>query len=414
LKKQPEITVYGANWCTDCRRTKKYLGEQRIHYIWRNIEDENESGKRAYDYVLKANEKVYGKPKRKIPVVEIKEGRKSEVMIEPSNIDLANRLGLATKVSKKFYDTIIIGAGPAGLTASIYLARDGYEVLVIEASTIGGQAYITNRLDNFPGFPEGISGDEFCDNLKRQAKRFGVEILVPQEVKTINPCHEKGSFDACTFKEVRTNSGDTYLSKAILIATGSKYRELVVPGSEALMGTSIHYCATCDGPFYKGKDIIIIGGGNSAFEEALWLKTLVNKITIIYRREAPTASPLLQEKIEKIEGIDLWLNTEVVEVKGETSLENVVLHHNDRNETKEYSPDGIFVFIGLQPNTKFLKDIIDLDSQGFVITQDGSKTSIKGIYSAGDCRKGSSKQAVTAAGEGAASALMIREYLKTL
>jgi thioredoxin reductase (NADPH) len=414
LKKQPEITVYGANWCTDCRRTKKYLGEQRTHYIWRNIEDEDELGKDAYNFVLKANEKIYGKPKRKIPIVSIKENNKTELLVEPSNIELANRLGLATKVSKQFYDTIIIGAGPAGLTAAIYLARDGYEVLVIEASTIGGQAYITNRLDNFPGFPDGISGEEFCDNLRKQVKRFGVEILIPQEVKVIKSCHEQGNFDACTFREVTTNSGEKYLSKAILVSTGSKYRELVVPGSESLMGTSIHYCATCDGPFYKGKDIFIIGGGNSAFEEALWLKTLVNKITIIYRRDAPTASPLLQEKIEQTEGIDLWLNTDVVEIKGDTVLEKVVLKHNNTNKMKEYSPDGIFVFIGLQPNTSFLKDIIHLDSQDFVITQDGSKTSVKGIYAAGDCRKGSSKQAVTAAGEGAASALMIREYLKTL
>ncbi|OLS22687.1 MAG: Thioredoxin reductase [Candidatus Heimdallarchaeota archaeon LC_3] len=412
--KQPEITVYGSNWCSDCRRAKKYLGEQRIHYTWRNIEDEDELGQKAYNFVLKANEKVYGKPKRKIPVIEIKEKEKTELMIEPSNIELAKRLGLATKVSKKFYDAVIIGAGPAGLSAAIYLARDGYEVLVIESSTIGGQAYITNRLDNYPGFPDGITGEQFAKNLHKQAKRFGVELLVPQEVKSIGPCHEKGNFDTCTFKEIITNSGESYLGKSILIATGSKYRELVVPGTEALMGTSIHYCATCDGPFYKGKEIFIIGGGNSAFEEALWLKNMAEKVTIIYRRDEPSASPVLQEKIEQTDGIDLWLSTEVIELKGETKLESILLNHKDKNEKKEYTPDGIFVFIGLQPNTKFLQGIINLDKQNFIVTENGSKTSVKGIYAAGDCRKGSSKQAITAAGEGAASALLIREYLKTV
>ncbi len=406
------INVYGANWCSDCRRTKKYLGEQQIHYNWFDIEKESPEGKKSYNFVLTANEKVSGKPKRKIPVVEIIEGSTTELIIEPSNLELAERLGIASKVTKDFFHAIIVGAGPAGLTAAIYLARDGYDVLVIEQSTIGGKSFITNKLANFPGFPEGITGAKFAENIKRQAKRFGVEILVPDKVVNISRCHLQGSFADCTFKVVKTQGGKEFTCLVVLVATGSQYRQLVVPGSENLLAISLHYCATCDGFFYKGNNIFVIGGGNSAFEESLFLKNkFVNHVTILIRGNRPKASSVLQEKVNDTKGIDIWLNCEIKELIGENKLEKVIVIHKDTGEEKEYHPDGIFVFIGLLPNTKFLENI-ELDSGNFVITDNELQSSAPGIYAAGDCRKGSVKQAITSAGEGATAALMMRHYLE--
>lgn len=414
---QPKITLYGANWCSDCRRAKKYLGEQRIHYTWRDIEGETPESQESYEFVLSANEKIFGKPKRKIPVIEFEEAEKKSLLIEPSNVELAKHLGLATEAVKSFYDTIIIGAGPAGLTAALYLARDGYDVLVIEKSTIGGQAYITNVLDNYPGFPEGITGEQYASNLRKQVERFGTELLFPYEVNYIGPCHdskEGGSWERCTYIKIGTTDGKELLCKTILIATGSKYRELVVPGSDTLTGTNIHYCATCDGAFYKNKSLFIIGGGNSAFEEALYLREkFAKEVTILYRGEKPSASPVLQEKVSDRESINLWLNAEVIRVEGKNQLENVVVHHADKGKEAKYQPDGIFVFIGLSPNTKFLQSVIELDTSNFIVTNQALQTSQSHIYAAGDCRRDSIKQAITAAGEGAAAAIAIRECLKT-
>ncbi|MFX1512594.1 MAG: FAD-dependent oxidoreductase, partial [Promethearchaeota archaeon] len=379
---ESEINIYGANWCSDCRRTKKYLGEQRIHYNWYDIEKETPEGRDAYEYVLSMNKDVYGIPKRKIPVVEIIEDGKKYLLIEPSNYELAQRLGLATDVTKDFYHTIIVGAGPAGLTAAMYLARDGYDVLVIEQSTIGGQAFLTNRLDNFPGFPDGITGENFANNIKRQTERFGVQLLVPQKVISIQPCHPEGSFDKCQQKVVKTQSGQEFTCSVVLISSGSNYRELTVPGSEKLTGVNIHYCATCDGPFYKNKRLFIVGGGNSAYEEALFLKEkFADHITIIVRGNEPTVSPVLIEKVNDREGIDVWLNSEILEIIGEIQLEKILVKHKDSDDVKEYQPDGIFVFIGMSPNTKFLSGV-NIDSQDFIITNQTLESSARGIFAA--------------------------------
>ncbi|MFX0116800.1 MAG: FAD-dependent oxidoreductase [Candidatus Hodarchaeota archaeon] len=413
---QPKIIFYGANWCSDCRRAKKYLGEQGIHYNWRDIEEESPRGKEAYNFVLSANEKMFRRPKRKIPVIEFEEDGKKDLLIEPGNIELAQHLGLATEAKKSFYDAIIIRAGPAGLTAALYLARDGYDVLVIEKSTIGGQLYITNVLDNYPGFPQGISGDQFAQNLRSQVERFGVEFLVPYEVNSVGPCHdadEGGSFGKCTYRRIRTMTGKEFLCYAVLVATGSNYRQLVVPGSDTLTGTNIHYCATCEGAFYKNKELFIIGGGNSAFEEALYLEEkFADHVTILVRGESPKASPLLQGKVAERENIDIWVNSEVLKVEGENRPEKVIVSHKDQEKEAEYYPDGIFVFIGLTPNTKFLQNEIKLDSAGFIITNQALQTSIAHIYAAGDCRKGATNQAISAAGEGASAAIMLRECLR--
>ena len=361
---------------------------------------------------MRANEEISGIPKRKIPVIEIIENGQTTLLIEPSNIELAEKLGLATKSEHAFHDVVIIGAGPAGLTAAIYLARDGYDVLVVERSTVGGQAFITNRLDNYPGFPEGISGDDFADNLRRQAELFGVEILTPHEIREITTCHGDEDFDVCTNKVVHTTSGLEFTCSALLVASGSTYRELIVPGVDKLIGTSIHYCATCDAPFYKEKTLFSVGGGNSAFEESLYLKTFAKKVVILVRSSEPTASPALQEKVENTEGIEVWLNSEVKEIQGVKKMENIVVYHKDTEQLKEYQPDGLFIFIGLTPNTKFLPNKIQLDSKGFIISRNNLQTSVKGIYAAGDCRKDAINQVVSAAGEGASAAIHIREFLQ--
>ncbi|MHA1683149.1 MAG: FAD-dependent oxidoreductase [Promethearchaeota archaeon] len=409
-----KIDVYGANWCGDCRRAKKYLGEQKLHYEWHDIEKETEQAKEDYQYVLDANNEKYGRPKRKIPVVKIVIGDKETVLIEPSNSELAAVIGKVTSASKSFYDVVVVGGGPAGLTAALYLARDGYEVVVVEKSTIGGNAYITNRIDNFPGFPDGISGSDFAENLRKQVTRFGVEIITPFEVKEIGPCHEEGVFEKCPAKRIVLNNGKELQARVVLIATGSKYRQLTnVPGFKELNGINIHYCATCDGAFYKGKEIFVIGGGNSAFEEGLYLKEkFARKVTFVVMEADPIASKILKEKVAGTAGIEVWTESQVVEVRGKDAIESVLVFHKNRDEKVEYHPDGIFVFIGLKPNTDFLPEAIEKDKFGFILASDAFHTTVKGIFAAGDCRSGSTKQAIASAGEGAGAAIMARNYLE--
>jgi thioredoxin reductase (NADPH) len=237
------IKMYGTVWCPDCKRAKKFFGEQRISYENIDIEQNPE----AMAYVETVNN-----GKRIIPTIVFQDG---SLLVEPSNAELAAKLGLRTKAQRQYYDVIVIGGGPTGLTAALYMAREGLEVLVIEKAGLGGQVGITQVLDNFPGFPGGISGGEFADRLTQQARQFGVEILEANEVGRIIP---QGTY-LCAI----TVDGVEYGSKAVLLATGAQYRRLDVPGEEDLIGTNIHFCATCDGAFYKGKRVLVIGGGNA-------------------------------------------------------------------------------------------------------------------------------------------------------
>ena len=247
LKSQQQVTIYSTIWCPDCKRTKKFFGEQRIPYVSIDIEQDAE----AMAFVEKINN-----GKRIIPTVVCPDG---SILVEPSNALLAEKLGLNTKAQQQFYNAIVIGGGPTGLTAALYMAREGLDTLVIERASLGGQAGSTEKLDNFPGFDEGIAGAEFADRLGRQARRFGVEILEAQEVIGIAP---EGDY-----WNITTGDGMTYGCNAVLLATGAHYRKLEVPGEDELIGTNIHFCATCDGAFYKDKKILVVGGGNSGFEE---------------------------------------------------------------------------------------------------------------------------------------------------
>ncbi len=387
-----KVIVYGAPWCPDCKRAKQFLGEHRVQYSWVDIDEDEE----ARSYVQEVND-----GKQIIPTIIFPDG---SFLVEPTNAELARKLDIAPKAQRSYYDLIVVGGGPAGLTTALYAAREGIDTLIIERSGVGGQAGVTERIDNYPGFAQGIEGAKLADQMKEHAERFGVEILPAQGVTSIQI---EGDY-----KMVTTESGDEYCAKAVLIATGSRYRRLNVPGEEDFIGAGIHFCATCDGPFYKGKDMIVVGGGNSGVEEGLFLTKFADKVTVLEVRERLGASQILQEKAESHPQMNIRLGTTVEEFRGNGKLSSVVVKDLATGETEELHPGAVFIFIGLDPNTAFVRDLVDLDRWGFVQTDPTLQTSVEGIYAAGDVRQGSTKQVASAVGEGATAALMIRQYLE--
>ena len=386
------VIVYGAPWCPDCKRAKQFLGEQRIPYSWVDV-DEDEV---ARSYVQEVNN-----GKQIIPTIIFPDG---SLLVEPTNAELALKLDIAPKAQRSYYDLIVIGGGPTGLTTALYAAREGIDTLIIERSGVGGQAGVTERIDNYPGFAHGIKGADLADQMREHAERFGVEILPAQGVASIMV---EGDY-----KMITTDSGDEYCSKAVLIATGSRYRRLNVPGEEDFIGAGIHFCATCDGPFYKGKDMIVVGGGNSGLEEGLFLTKFANSVTVLEVRERLGASQILQEKVEGHPEMSVRLATTVEEFRGNGKLSTVVVKDLATGATEELHPGAVFIFIGLDPNTAFVRDLVDVDKWGFIQTDLTMQTSMEGIYAAGDVRQGSTKQVASAVGEGATAALMIRQHLE--
>lgn len=386
------IIVYSTNWCPDCKRAKRFLGELRIPYI--NVDIEQDLA--AMAYVEKVNHGM-----RSIPTIVFPDG---DILVEPSNAALAKKLGLHTQAKRSFYDAVVIGGGPAGLTAALYMAREGIETLVIEKAGMGGQAGITNVLDNFPGFDEGIGGAEFAERLTRQARRFDAEILQAQEVINL----VKNGPYWCAI----TASGQEYAAKAVLLTTGAQYRRLNVPGEEELLGLNIHFCAICDGAFYKGKRVLVIGGGNSGFEEGLFLTKFAGQVDIVEFLPEVKASRFLQEQVARRDNISVTVNHAIKAFKGHHRLEAIVVEDRATGEVKEWQYDGVFVFIGLTPNSHLVQEMVATNEWGFVVTDKTLMTSAPGLFVAGDAREGSTKQAAAAAGEGATAALMIREYLK--
>jgi len=302
------------------------------------------------------------------------------------------------------HDVIIIGAGPAALSAAIYTTREDIETLLFERAVIGGLAAVTDMIDNYPGFPEGIEGLTLANDLHKQAERFGAVI----ELGEVTAIHDEGDW-----KRLETTSGDMK-AKAVLIATGSDYKKIGVPGEEEYYARGVHYCATCDGAFYRDKKLVVVGGGNSAVQEALFLTRFTSHIDLLVRSTIK-ASDVLQHELTKMvkDGkITVHLNTATDEIVGKDKAVTKVVATKDGKKT-EFKIDGVFVFVGLKPNSIFLKDSpIRLDEIGFVMTDEHLMTSMPGVFCAGDIRSGATMQIASATGEGATAALKIREYLE--
>ena len=298
------------------------------------------------------------------------------------------------------YDMIVLGAGPAGLSAAIYGARAQLSTLVIEPRMAGGEITLSDRLDNYPGFPEGISGFEFGMLLEKQASRFGAK-MVSTFVETVKP---EGNI-----KKVVTSSG-IFSGQTLVVATGTTPRSLGIPGEELFTGRGISFCATCDGPFFRQKRTAVIGGGDAAVKEALYLSRFAAEVLLIHRRDKLRANPYLQNKLAENPKIKFWSNTVVKEFKGNQKLEKIVLQNVDDGSISEASVDGAFLYIGRVPNSGIISGV-EKDSQGYIITSEEMETSIPGVFAAGDIRLKFLRQVITAASDGAIAATKALNYL---
>lgn len=390
------IIVYGADWCPDCHRSRKFLDENNIQYTYLDIDS---------DKSIKAEMLSLTDNKNIIPTIVLPN---EQILQEPSNQVLAQALNDFKSVGpdNEVIDLVIVGAGPASLTTAIYTTRENIKTIIFEKAVIGGLAAVTDLIDNYPGFEDGISGLDLADKLEKQAKRFGAQI----EFNTVQKIELLPNND----KKIYTENGD-YVARSVLIATGTDYKKINVPGEKEYLSRGVHYCATCDGAFYKDKEIAVIGGGNSAIQETIFLTKFATKIHLLVRSTIK-ASEILQKKLQSF--IDsgqvvVYLQTNIVSILGDNQLVNRILIK--QGDIKQELPiDGVFIFVGLKPNSEFLNDSLKLDEQNFIKTDDNLLTSMNGVFAAGDIRSGSTMQIASAVGEGATAALRIRQYLEKI
>ena len=302
-------------------------------------------------------------------------------------------------------DTVIIGAGPAGLAAALYAGRAKLSTLVIEQGIPGGQAATTHWIDNYPGFAEGISGPELMQQMDEQARRFGAQFIY----STVNSILQKDN----GYFLINTNEKDIY-TKTVIVATGTIAKNLGIPGEDRLKGVGISYCATCDGPFFRDREVLVIGGGDSAIVEALFLTRFASKVTVIHRRGELRATKVLQDDAFKNPKIEFSWHSVVSKFQGETKLEGAVIKDVRTDNTKLIKADGIFIAIGSNPDTQFVKGMVDTDARGYIITDGKMKTITPGLFAAGDVRSKSLRQVVTAVSDGAIAAVEAGGYLLEL
>ncbi|MBI4394865.1 MAG: thioredoxin-disulfide reductase [Candidatus Omnitrophica bacterium] len=302
------------------------------------------------------------------------------------------------------FDVLIIGGGGAGLTAALYASRANLKTLLLEKLTPGGQIALTDIVENYPGFPEGVTGTDISMRMEEQAKKYGTEIQY-EEVLAL-----KKSSTSFQIKTAQT----TYESKSVLIASGASFRMLGVPGEKELTGRGVSYCATCDGAFFKNKEIAVVGGGDSAMQEGLFLTRFVTKLSVIHRRDQLRASAILQDRAKQNPKFSFIWDTVVTRIEGNKKVENIKIKNLKTGQESDFKTDGIFVFIGHDPATKYLQGFVDLDEKGYVKTNEKLETSVPGVFAAGEVRAGAVKQLVSACGEGCEAALNAQAYVEDL
>jgi thioredoxin reductase (NADPH) len=302
----------------------------------------------------------------------------------------------------ELHDAIIIGAGPAGLTAGIYLMRAGIETLLLEKTLAGGMPVNTERVENYPGFPEGISGRELMDRFAAHAKTFGLPIKEFSEVSGVE--HNGKTFT------VKTAEGD-YQSLGIIITAGTEPMKMGIPGEDKLVGRGISYCATCDGMFFRNMDVAVIGGGDSAIEEGLSLAHIVKKVYVIHRRDALRAQKILQDRAFRNDKMEFLWNKKPIEIGGTNQVEYITVEDTKTGEHTRVDVSGVFVYVGYRAKTGFLGDLVDRDGSGFIVTDENLASKTKGLYAAGDVRKKTLRQISTAVGDGALAAVNLERYL---
>ncbi|MDP3013502.1 MAG: thioredoxin-disulfide reductase [Candidatus Subteraquimicrobiales bacterium] len=301
------------------------------------------------------------------------------------------------------YDVIIVGGGPAGLTAAIYTERAKLKTLLLEKGLTGGQAVTTELIENYPGFPLGISGLELLQRMDEQARNFGAEIKTLCEVATVK-LHKK--------QKIVIANEEEYVAKAIIITSGVQAAKLNIPGEKEFTGKGVSYCATCDGAFFKDKKVLVVGGGDAAIEEALFLTRFATGVTIVHRRDALRATKILQERALKNPRVHFIWNSHPVKISGDSRVREIILYNKLTEKETPLEVDGVFIYIGTTPNTDFVKGLINLDNQGYILTDENLQTSIPGIFAAGDVRHNKLKQVATAVGEGAFAAFSAQKYLE--
>ena len=390
INEEGTLQLFGADWCPDCRRAKSFLRDNGVNFQFIDVD--------KHDWATQKVEEI-NNGKRIIPTVLLD----GTAYTNPDNVKLTELLSINVAKEHKIFDTVIIGGGAAGLTTSIYAQRDRFDSLILEKSTIGGNAFLTEKIENYPGF-QSISGPKLMEKMEEQAKTYGAVIKTGEEVVAIEKQNDLFSI---------TTKSTSYLGKSIVLSTGSTYRKLGIPNEEELIGSGIHFCATCDGAFYRDRDIIVVGGGNSALEEGIFLAGFCKSVKIIHRSEKFSASETYVEKLNTIDNISTYMNKTSLEFVADENenFKGIKVRDNDTQEESVLEADGAFIFIGLIPNTQSFKDVVALDRTGFIQTTGLAETSVSGIFAAGDCREGAIAQVAAATGEGVLASYGIRNYL---